>query len=105
MTFKSMYEVKQKGNNPEFPDKAIVWKYGDKEIPEWLTDRANIKELNENGNPILDIRTRVSGEIEILESGGRDILVKLKNENSFLLYSKTHPILSVTEHQLKLLYI
>lgn len=96
---------KQTGYNPDFPMITEIWKYSENDpLPEWLVDRANIKGLDDDGKPILDIRKGVSGGIEILESGGRDILVKLKTEDSYILFSKTHPILSITTHQFELLY-
>lgn len=96
-------KIKQKGYNPDYPKVAEVWKYGDP-IPEWLSDRAEIKGLDKEGKPVLDVRKETTGEIEILESGKRNILVKLKSEDSVLLYSETHPIISLTPHQLELLY-
>lgn len=97
------YKVKQKGYNPDYPLEAELWKYGDP-IPEWLSDRANVTGLDNEGKPILDIRNETSGAIEILESGKRNILVRLKSRDSVLLYSETHPIISLTPHQLELLY-
>lgn len=73
-------------------------------VPEWLSDRAKISGLRGDGTPELFIRRRNTGEIEILESGGKDVLVTMKSRDSWLLFSKTHPIMSVTPHQLELLY-
>ena len=95
--------IHQKGYNPDYPVTAEIWKYGDP-VPEWLSDRAEIKGLDDSGKPILETRRETTGEIEILESGKRDILVKLKTEDSILLFSETHPIMSLTPHQLELLY-
>ena len=97
-------EITQSGDNPDYPRKAIIWRYGIDPVPEWLSDRAKIKCIDNNGNPQLEIRNGVSGEIEIIESGGRDVLVKTKTKDSILLYSETHPIISLTPHQLELLY-
>ena len=97
-------QTRQLGENLDYPKIAEVWRYGIDPIPEWLSDRADIVELDNNGNPVLRIRKFVSGEIEILESGGRDTLVKLKDSNSVLLFSKTHPIISLTKHQFEFLY-
>ena len=96
-------KIKQKGYNPDYPEIAEIWKYGDP-IPEWLSDRANITGLDDNGNPVIETRKETSGEIEILKKKKRDVLVKLKSENSVLLFSETHPIISLTPHQLELLY-
>lgn len=97
------YKVKQKGYNLDYPLEAELWRYGDP-VPEWLSDRANIAGLDKEGKPILDVRNETSGAIEILESGKRDVLVRLKSKDSVLLYSETHPIISLTPHQLELLY-
>lgn len=95
--------IRQKGYNPDYPKVAELWRYGDP-VPEWLSDRAEVKSLDQDGKPILETRLETTGEIEILESGKRDVLVKLKSEDSYLLYSETHPIISLTPHQLELLY-
>ena len=48
-------KIKQKGYNPDYPEIAEIWKYGDP-IPEWLSDRANITGLDDNGNPVIETR-------------------------------------------------
>lgn len=96
---------KQIGYNPDFPRITEIWKYDtDDPIPEWLIDRASVKGFEDNGKPILDIRKGVSGEIEIIESGRRNTLIKLRTNDSYILFSKTHPLISLTPHQFKLLY-
>lgn len=95
--------VIQRGDNSDYPKKATIWKIGDP-IPEWLSDRAKVSGMNSNGEPFLEMRNGKSGNIEIMDSGGRSVLVKLKDKNSYVLFSSTHPIISLTEHQLKLLY-
>ena len=95
---------KQTGYNPDFPMITEIWKYNTDPIPEWLIDRASVKGFEDNGKPILDIRKGVSGEIEIIESGRRNTLIKLRTNDSYILFSKTHPLISLTPHQFKLLY-
>ena len=97
------YSVTQTGDNPGYPKKAEVWKFGDP-VPEWLSDRAQVKELSEKGEPVLETRRCTTGEIEIIEAGGRGVLVRVKNKDSIVLFSETHPLISLTPHQLELLY-
>lgn len=95
-------ELRQTGKNPDYPMKADTWRMTDP-IPEWLSDRAAVL-VDDYGEVSLKTRDETSGGIEILESGERNILVRMKTKDSILLYSKTHPIMSVTPRQLKLLY-
>ena len=44
-------EITQSGDNPDYPRKAIIWRYGVDPVPEWLSDRAKIKCIDNNGNP------------------------------------------------------
>lgn len=101
---KQKYDVYQKGNNPEYPKEANIWSFS-QPIPEWLLDRAMISKIEDDtGKPILLTRERNTGEIEILASGGREVLITLKNKDSIILFSSTHPLLTITKHQLDLLY-
>ena len=99
-----MQILTQLGHNPKFPEKAEVWRHGVDPVPEWLSDMARIKEIDSEGNPILDTRDCNTGEIEIIDSSGREVLIRLKGKDSVLLYSDTHPLITLTSHQLELLY-
>lgn len=97
------YDVCQRGLNPDYPKEAYVWT-PNQPIPEWLLDRAKISGFEESGKPILYTRPKTSGGVEILDASGKNVLVSLETEDSWILYSKTHPLMSVTPHQLELLY-
>ena len=100
---KQKYDVTQKGYNPDYPREAYIWTLT-QPIPEWILDRARISGFNEEGKPILCTRPKTSGSLDILDSSGKDVLVSLKTEDSWVLYSSSHPLMSVTPHQLELLY-
>lgn len=95
--------ITQSGRNLDYPETAELWCFSDP-VPEWLSDRAQVKDMDESGRMTLETRKRTSGEIEILESGGRDVLVVMKGEDAYLLYSETHQLISLTPHQIELLY-
>lgn len=99
---KRKYDVTQRGWNPDYPKEALIWIPGNP-IPEWLSDRAKISGIQGN-QVILATRPRTSGGYEILEPSGKNALVILERDDSVVLFSETHPILSVTPHQLELLY-
>lgn len=100
---KQKYDVTQKGYNPDYPVEAYIWT-PTQPIPEWMIDRAKISGFNESGEPILCTRLKSSGGIDILDSSGKNVLVSLVTEDSWILYSSSHPLMSVTPHQLELLY-
>ena len=99
---KPKYDIIQKGDNPDFPKTAEIWTLSDP-VPEWLIDRAKFLGFTEEGQPEIDIREE-SGGYFIPDSSGREVLVRLKGKDSFLLYSPTHPLISLTPHQMELLY-
>ena len=100
---KQKYDVIQKGYNPDYPKEAYIWT-PNQPIPEWMIDRAKISGFNESGEPILCTRSKSSGGIEILDSSGKEVLVSIRTKDSWILYSSSHPLMSVTPHQLELLY-
>lgn len=95
--------VTQKGNNPDYPKEAYIWTLSE-EVPEWISDRAKISGFKETGEPILMIRRKSSGGLELLDSSGKETLISLKTEDSWVLFSSSHPLISLTPHQLELLY-
>lgn len=101
---KHIYDIKQVGYNPDYPMEADIWTLS-QPVPEWISDRAKISEVNESGEPIVLTRKKSSGGLDIFDSSGREVLVSLDTEDSYILYSKTHPLISLTPHQLDLLYV
>lgn len=84
---------------------ASVWSLDMKPVPDWISDRAKISGFDEEtGEPIVMVKERSSGGLDIMEASGKDILLTLKTKDSLVLYSKTHPLMSVTPHQMELLY-
>lgn len=100
---KQEYDVIQKGLNPDYPKEAYIWT-PTQPIPEWLSDRAKVSGFKDTGEPILSTISKTSGGLDIIESSGRNVLVSLKTKDSWVLYSSSHPLMSVTPHQLELLY-
>ena len=101
---KQKYDVTQKGYNPDYPKEAYIWTPSNPIIPEWISDRAKVIGFSESGEPILYTRPKSSGGFEILDTTGGSVLVSLRTEDSWVLYSTSHPLMSVTPHQLELLY-
>lgn len=99
-----MLKLKQKGFNPNFPEKAELWKIkSEEQLPDWIIDRAKVEILN--NQTTLCKRRITSGGYEILDSSGKiAILTVNKEEDGGVLYSKTHPLIYLTEKQLSLLY-
>lgn len=100
---KQKYDVIQKGYNPDYPKEAYIWTQS-QPIPEWLSDRAKVSGIDKNGTPILLMRPKTLGGYEIYDSSGDSVLVSLNTDDSWILFSSTHPLISVTPHQLELLY-
>lgn len=96
--------LKQSGENKNYPEICDAWKMGEP-IPEWLSDSARVKEIKEDGTVVLSTSTTSSGGVMILgHQGPTDILVTLKSEESWIIHSKTHKLISLTDLQLRLLY-
>ena len=100
---KHLYDITQRGLNPDYPKEAYIWTPTEP-IPEWISDRAKIEGFKDTGEPLLSVRPRTSGGMDILDTTGKEALVTLETPDSFVLYSSTHPLMSVTPHQLELLY-
>lgn len=103
---------KQKGLNKKYPKEIEVWKINDEYIPEWISDRAKVESVGENG--VLKIGTLETndGGIEIINSNGTGVLVKIENkEEDFICFSRYEEknvlikgVFPLTKHQLELLY-
>lgn len=95
--------IKQTGNNPDFPIDAEAWEIDELTAPDWLVDRAKVSGI-QNSSYILEYRTTNTGVLELLDSSGLDVLVRIKPGDKYILHSKTHPLLTLTEIQLRYLY-
>ena len=51
-----MLKLKQWGYNPDFPEIAETWKFGEK-VPEWLSDQAKIAGFDSTGGLLLETYT------------------------------------------------
>lgn len=95
----------QSGYNDKFPGSIKVWRVGDK-IPEWLSDRAKIEFVDGDGNLTLSTLETSTGGIEIMDSSGKNVLIKLNNKSDYLCISEDESgnIFSLSEKQINLLY-
>ena len=65
----------QRGFNIEWPEKIMdTWKRGEN-VPEWLSDRANVTIMSSDGIKNIETRETSSGGYEIIDSGKNVILV------------------------------
>ena len=95
----------QRGENKNYPNQISTWRLGEK-IPEWLSDQAKIKFIDGEGNLTLDWLETSTGGVEIQDSTGLNVLVRLKTKDSILCFSTdTNKIFSLTPIQYNLLYI
>lgn len=94
----------QRGENKNYPYQIITWRLGEK-VPEWLSDRAKVKFIDGEGNLTLDWLETSTGGLDIQDSSGLNILVKMKTKESILCFSKKeNRIFSLTPIQYNLLY-
>lgn len=103
----------QKGFNKKYPTKIYVWRFNkfDK-VPEWISDRAKIESIGEDGNIKLSVVETSRGGIEIISSNGNGCLVKLENKDEdYICFSVEeekdviiHGVFPLTNHQLELMY-
>lgn len=96
------YTIKQIGENPNYPNYALTWYLGEK-IPEWLSDRANIKFMDAEGNMTLDVIESNNNSIDIINSGGKGVLANMKKDGVLIFNPKTG-VISLTKKQFELLY-
>ena len=93
----------QRGMNSKYPEKINTWRLGEN-IPEWLSDRAKVLFIDGDGNITLDLLKLDTGGVEIKNSDGKGILVKMETGDSVLCYSNGKNIFSLKPKQLELLY-
>ena len=100
-----MKRYKQKGENSKYPKEIKVWNVGD-EIPEWLSDKAKVKFVDGEGNITLETNDTTTGGLEIWDSTGTSILVRLesKEDNVCIDLNEKGAIFSLTKKQTNLLY-
>lgn len=94
----------QRGENNKYPMEIETWKFGEK-IPEWLSDRANVKFIDGEGNITLNTRDLNNNGREIISSDGVNTLIRLNTADSYVCFSKSHPLISLRPIQLELLYV
>lgn len=93
----------QRGRNEKYPEKIEVWRKGSK-VPEWLSDRAKIDMLDlGNEDKILKITELSSGGYELFDSSGKNVLVKVPEENGYVCFGNSK-IFALKERELELLY-
>lgn len=98
-----MQKLKQRGKNPDYPKEAILWAFSD-ELPDWISDNFKVYINQETGETELVMRETTRG-FELLLSSGTQFNTRVDKEKSGgMLYSKTHPIIYLTEKQISLLY-
>ncbi len=93
----------QRGLNSKYPERIDTWRLGES-VPDWLSDRAKVLFIDGEGNITLDMFKLDTGGVEIKNSDGKGILVKMKTGDSVLCYSSGKNIFSLKPKQLELLY-
>lgn len=109
MILGQMILYKQRGRNNKYPEKIEVWKLNEEIVPNWLSDVAKVSAINTGKNTVqIGFRKLSTGGIEIPDSSGQSILVKLDSEESFICKdtnARIGGIFSLTPKQLELLYV
>ena len=94
----------QKGKNNKYPKTIEIWGLGDK-VPGWLSDQAQVKFIDGEGNITLGMNILSTGGREIIRADGKGILVKLETGDSKVCWGKENKqIFALKPKQLKLLY-
>lgn len=93
----------QKGKNDLFPEIIDTWRISEK-VPTWLSDQAQVRFVDGEGNITLDYNDLSTGGREILKSGKQGILVRLDTKDSYVCHSTGKPIFSLRPKQIELLY-
>lgn len=95
----------QHGYNSKYPIEIEVWEVTNKSVPEWLTDRCQVRNIDINGNIILESRpiNNVGGR-DYFESGSLSkVLVSVKNEKDLICFGDSK-LFTLSPVQLDLLY-
>lgn len=96
---------KQSGRNDLFPAAVITWTFGE-DIPEWLSDRAKIGDIDrESGIINLALTPTSSGGYELFTADGKSVLVRTVNKDDMVCKdTKSEKIISLTRRQFELIY-
>lgn len=95
----------QKGFNSAYPYEIEAWCTSDKEIPEWLSDRCRVKNIDLYGNIILDIRRTYTGGLELIRCESNSSLLITKGPSDYICFDFIKSSLfSLTPTQMGLLY-
>ena len=79
---------RQVGRNDKYPETVETWQLGEP-VPEWLSDRAMVESLDDNGNLTLVTRQTNGGKgLEIIASGSvlSNKLVELKDKEGYVCF-------------------
>lgn len=80
-----MIHYKQRGRNSKYPKEIEVWRITDGDVPSWLSDVAKVSAINIGNDTVqIGFRKLSTGGIEIPDSSGQSILVKLESEESYM---------------------
>lgn len=93
----------QRGKNDKYPKEIEIWGLGDK-VPSWLSDLAQVKFIDGEGNITLGMNILSTGGREILRADGKGVLVRLLSGDSKVCYSPGKPVFVLKPKQLRLLY-
>lgn len=93
----------QKGKNEKYPREIYTWGLGE-EVPSWLSDNAQVKFIDGDGNITLGMNKLTTGGREIIRADGKGILVRLVTGDSRVCYTPGKPIFTLKPKQLELLY-
>ena len=97
----------KRGRNDKYPNKIEVWKLEDPNVPSWLSDISKIASIT-NGNVQIDYRKTNTGGIEILDSSGTAVILRLDSEDFLVckdLSTEFGGIIALSPKQVELLYI
>ena len=104
-----MKNYKQRGLNKKYPLEIEAWKFEEGPVPTWLSDVAKISAIDVGHDDLqIGYRELNTGGIEILDSSGQGVLVKLESKESYVckdISAGLGGIFSLNKKQLELLYL
>lgn len=99
-----MLKLKQWGHNPNFPEIAETWRFGEK-VPEWLSDQAKIAGFDSTGGLLLETYTdQGTGKIHIKDTYRPTDLIVLDSKDHFVIYGKGFPLKVLSPEQIDMIY-
>lgn len=80
-----MRKLKQWGKNKNFPETVETWNINE-EIPQWLSDRANVVGFDKNGKLLINIQRDSQGKYHIKDTArpNIDLLVVPSQDHTVL---------------------